>query len=77
MQKGVVPVETERVDKEKMILAVQAAVGVLYIILAVRSSLKAQSPKMKKVLAKQAKRIDKLNRLEYKQAKREIRRNRQ
>ena len=27
MQKGVVPVETERVDKEKLILAVQAAVG--------------------------------------------------
>ena len=67
--------ETERVDKEKLILAVQAAVGVLYIILVVRSSLKGQSPKMKKVLAKQA--IDKLNRLEYKQAKREIRRNRQ
>lgn len=77
MQKGVVPVETERVDKEKLIFAVQAAVGVLYIILVVRSSLKGQSPKMKKVLAKQAKRIDKLNRLEYKQAKREIRRNRQ
>ena len=49
----------------------------MYIILVVRSSLKGQSPKMKKVLAKQAKRIDKLNRLEYKQAKREIRRNRQ
>ncbi len=42
MQKGVVPVETERVDKEKLILAVQAAVGVLYIILVVRSSLKGQ-----------------------------------
>ena len=46
--------ETESVDKEKLILAVQAAVGVLYIILAVRSGLKGQSPKMKKVLAKQA-----------------------
>ena len=48
MRKGVVPMETESVDKEKLILAVQAAVGVLYIILAVRSGLKGQSPKMKK-----------------------------
>lgn len=66
--------EIKREDKEKLILAVQAAVGVVYIALALKESVRGKSPQMKKVLAKQAKRLDKLNRMEYQQEKKAIKR---
>lgn len=61
-------------DKEKWILGLQAAVGIAYLALALKESTKNKSPKMKKNLARQAKRLDKLNRLEYRQEKKAIKR---
>lgn len=61
-------------DKEKRILGIQAAVGIAYLALALKDSVKGKSPQMKKVMAKQAKRLDKLNRMEYKQEKKAIKR---
>lgn len=66
--------EIKKEDKEKLILAVQAAVGAVYLVLALKESVKGKSPQMKKTLAKQAKRLDKLNRMEYRQEKKAIKR---
>ncbi len=53
--------------KDKLIIGLQAAVVAVYILLTLKSSVKVKNPKMKKVMAKQAKRLDKLNRLDYRQ----------
>lgn len=53
--------------KDKLIIGLQAAVVAAYILLTLKSSVKVKNPKMKKVMAKQAKRLDKLNRLDYRQ----------
>lgn len=66
--------EIKKEDREKLILGIQAAVGVAYIALALKESVKSKSPQMKKAMAKQAKRLDKLNRMEYKQEKKAIKR---
>lgn len=66
--------EIKKEDREKLILGIQAAVGVAYLLLALKDSAKGKPPQMKKVMAKQAKRLDKLNRLEYKQEKKAIKR---
>lgn len=66
--------EMKKEDKEKLILGIQAAVGIAYLALALKDSIKGKSPQMKKVMAKQAKRLDKLNRIAYKQKKKAIKR---
>ena len=66
--------EIKKEDREKLILGIQAAVGAAYLLLALKNSAKGKTPQMKKVMAKQAKRLDKLNRLEYKQEKKVIKR---
>lgn len=66
--------EIKKEDREKLILGIQAAVGAAYLLLALRDSTKGKSPRMKKAMAKQAKRMDKLNRLEYKQERKAIKR---
>lgn len=52
--------------KEKLVLVIQAVLGVLIIALSVRNSARMQSDKMKKVLDADAKQIGRLHKKEYK-----------
>lgn len=52
--------------EEKLVLIIQAVLGVLIIVLSVRNSAKMQSDKMKKVLDADAKQIGRLHKKEYK-----------
>ena len=52
--------------EEKLVLIIQAVLGVLIIALSVRNSAKMQSDKMKKVLDTDAKQIGRLHKKEYK-----------
>ncbi|WP_394926068.1 hypothetical protein [uncultured Robinsoniella sp.] len=52
--------------EEKLVLIIQAVLGVLIIALSVRNSAKMQSDKMKKVLDADAKQIGRLHKKEYK-----------
>lgn len=61
-------------QKEKLVMAVQAVLGALFIGLSIKNSAKTQSDQMKKVLAKNAKQAGKLYKLEYKLQKRELKR---
>ena len=52
--------------EEKLVLIIQAVLGVLINALSVRNSAKMQSDKMKKVLDADAKQIGRLHKKEYK-----------
>lgn len=52
--------------EEKLVLVIQAVLGVLIIALSVRNSARMQSDKMKKVLDADAKQIGRLHKKEYK-----------
>ncbi|KLU70339.1 MAG: hypothetical protein RHS_3843 [Robinsoniella sp. RHS] len=52
--------------EEKLVLVIQAVLGVLIIALSVRNSTRMQSDKMKKVLDADAKQIGRLHKKEYK-----------
>lgn len=52
--------------EEKLVLVIQAVLGVLIIALSVRNSARMQSDKMKKVLDVDAKQIGRLHKKEYK-----------
>lgn len=52
-------------EEEKLVLVIQAVLGLLVIGLSVKNSAKLQSSQMKKVMAKNAKQLGKLQKTEY------------
>ena len=61
-------------QKEKLVMAIQAVLGAVFIGLSLKNSAKPQTGQMKKVMAKNAKQAGKLYKLEYKLQKRELKR---
>lgn len=52
-------------NEEKVVLAIQAVLGIVIIILSVMNSAKTQSAQLKKVLDKDARNLGKLHKKEY------------
>ena len=52
--------------EEKLIMIIQAVIGIVIIGLSIKNSAKQQTGEMKKVLAKNAKQIGRMNKMEYK-----------
>lgn len=61
-------------QEEKLVMGIQAGVGILIIALAVRNSAQIHGKAMKTVLNKEAKRTGKLKALEYRQQKKLLKR---
>lgn len=59
-------------DEEKLTLAIQGVIGILIIGLSIKNSVKTQSNQMRKTMAKNAKQMGKLHRLEYRLQKRAL-----
>lgn len=61
-----------REQEEKLVMIIQALIGVMVLVFSIKNSTKTQSAQMKKTMAKNAKRIGKLNKMEYKMQKKAI-----
>lgn len=64
--------ELKKEDQEKIVMAIQAAIGIAAAFFAVRSSTRTKSKHMKKVLDQDAKRLKRLHSLKYRMEKRAI-----
>lgn len=61
-------------QEEKLVMGIQAVLGITIIGLSVKNSAKVQTKAMKKLLKKDVRRSDKLHRLQFKQEKRLLKR---
>lgn len=61
-------------EQEGLVMGIQLAVAAAALLMSVRGNTKAASKHMKKVLERDAKRLEKLHRIQYRMEKRDLKR---
>lgn len=67
-------VNLSKKDQEKLVFGIQLAIGIAAVWMSVRGNTKATSKRMKKVLDQDARRLEKLHRIQFRMEKKELKR---